>query len=151
MPPTGFRTRPQGLPGEELDYVEITAPVAPVVTTEGTAVTVIGGNAIACDGGPLVVECSAPSWRADSGGAGRTITLCLFMDGAVLDGVWAKVVAAAASAGDEPLFVRRRVTPAPGSHTFSARAFVSAGTGNIDAGVGGTGASSPAFLRVLRA
>lgn len=149
--PSGFRTRPTGSSGEELDYAEITAPVGPVAVSEGTANAVITGNAITCDGGPLIVEFSAPSWRADSGGAGRTCQLVLLMDGAVIDGNLAKIVAAAATAGDEPIFVRRRVTPAPGSHTFSVKAFVSAGTGNIDAGVGGSGNSVAAFLRVTRA
>lgn len=145
-----FRSRSTGAPGEELDYVEITAPVAPVAASEATANVVVTGNAITCDGGPVMVEFFSPAVRADPT-AGRTITLVLYMDGVALDGNIGLVKAAAATQADVPVNSRRRTTPAPGAHTFSVRAFVSAGTGNVDAGAGGTGNSVPAFIRVTRA
>lgn len=145
-------SRPTGVPGEELDYAEITAAVAPATTTEGTATTVVASNAVTYDGSPVIIEFQSPAWRPDSAGAGRTMQLVLVDSVAgVIDGNLALIKAPAATAADEPCSVKRRFTPSPGLHTFTVKAFVSAGTGNIDAGAGGTGASTPAFLRVTRA
>jgi hypothetical protein len=49
-----------------------------------------------------------------------------------------------------PATVKRRLTPSSGSHTYSVRAIVDAGTGRVQAGAGGVGVNMPAFIRITK-
>jgi hypothetical protein len=50
-----------------------------------------------------------------------------------------------------PVRVACRITPAAGSHTYSIRGQVNAGTGVVSCGPGGPGQEMPAYLRISRA
>ena len=51
---------------------------------------------------------------------------------------------------DVPITVSRRLTPSNAAHTYSIRAFVSAGTGVANAGAGGSGNAMPTFMRIVK-
>jgi hypothetical protein len=138
-------------PGHEYDYTQITADKSVTATTEGAADTVITGGSATFDGGAVIVEFFSPYVKADTTSAGRLIAICLFMDGSVIDGFWAIKDNIAAVSNRSPVSLRRRYTPSAGSHSFVVKAWVSAGTAIVGAGAGGSGAGSPAFLRVVKA
>ena len=49
-----------------------------------------------------------------------------------------------------PVLTHVRKTPSNASHTYSIRGTVSAGTGVVAAGPGGSGQQYPAFIRITR-
>lgn len=138
------------LAGKELDYVEKTSNTSVTATSEGTANTVVTGASIALDGSTVIlVEFSAYAARPDTGAVGRAITIILTDGGTVL-GSLAEIDAVAAQAQVLPVRGARRLTPSNGSHTYDVRAFVSAGTGVVYGGAGGSGAAVPCFMRITR-
>lgn len=141
--------------GYEYDYVEFTGGAAPTATSEATANTVVTANAKAFDGSTVVVvEFFAPSARADAGAAGRSMTFVLYDDtggGAASIGMIGFTRTPAASTANHPVLLRRRLTPSNATHTFSIRAHVSAGTGDITSGTGGSGAFMPGYIRIVKA
>lgn len=133
----------------ELDYAEITADVACTATTEAAADTIITLPARTYDGSTaIIVEFFCPAWRQST----TTVVafLPLFQDGSVYGRMWDSRgwVANDELAG----FVSRvRITPAPGSRTYSIRGHVgSASTFTVRAGAGGAGTLMPAYLRTIQ-
>lgn len=131
----------------ELDYVQFTGSVSPTATTEGTANTVVTGNSVTYDGAtPVIIEFYAPNMRPASGGQ---MTIVLYQDGASIG-----QLAFVNQSGLENIpacHTTRRLTPSAGSHTYSIRAFVNTGTGLVAAGGGGSGNTSPGFIRIVKA
>lgn len=147
LPLAGLATPP---PSTELDYVEFTSNVSPTATTEATADTIVTGSSVAYDGSTVVlIEFFAHNARADTGAAGRTMTFWLYQDGSSIGSI-GLVSTPAASASNSIVHAVRRLTPSNASHTYSIRASVSAGTGLVAAGVGGSGAATPGFIRISR-
>lgn len=139
-------------PGFEYDYAEIQASVSPTATTEGTANTVVTGNAVTYDGSTKVlIEFYAETIRPRTDGTAGSIMIYLYQDGTSIGrfGLAHKSDAVAANWG-VPCRIARRMTPSNGSHTYSIRAAVSGGTGLISASTGGLGAAMPAFLRITK-
>lgn len=135
---------------EEVAYVEFTSSVLPNATTEATANTVVTATAFTADGAAVyLVELFTPSCRPDTGAAGRSLSHVLYLDGSSI-GIIGSETSQAANSGAKPAFMARRLVPASGSRTFSWRAFVSAGTGAIAAGAGGSGNTMPGYIRVTR-
>lgn len=133
---------------KKLDHVQITAAVTGITaTTEGTAVTVITGSSILCDGSQLRIEAFVPqcTQTADAG-----IHFVLLRDSAVLG-------QARLNTGSSTLFYAPALnavvfdTPTAASHTYALKAYTTGGTLTVQAGTGGAGALLPAFLRVTRA
>lgn len=140
-------------PGYEFDYVEATSGVSPTATTEDTANTVITANAKAYDGSTIIiVQFYAFSVRPDSTAA-RQLFIYLYDDtggGAASIGRLALIVSPAAAGDNKPVLVTRRLTPSNATHTYSIRAAVNAGTGNIGAGAGGHAADMPMYIRQIK-
>lgn len=132
----------------ELDYTEFTATVTPTATTEATANTVVTAGAETLDGSTkILIEFFCPNARADVGAAGRDMKFWLY-DGASSIGQIALVSSASTTGNRAPIRVARRLTPSAASHTYSIRASVSAGTGQVNAGAGGAGNEVPGFIRI---
>lgn len=141
---------PPGSEGDlvEVDYVQLTSTVSVTATSEAQAQTVLTANTITADGSAYYVEFFAESVNP-AATAGREVSLLLF-DGNTSLGFLGYVRTPSAGNSDRPVFLSRRLTPSVGTHTYSIKAIVNAGTGTVIAGPGGAGANSPAFLRILR-
>lgn len=138
-------------PGYEYDYAEFTSIVTPTATSEATANTVVTGNAVSYDGSTVVfIEFFCPFANPDSNAAGRDLTLVLY-DGSSSIG---KLSYEQTQANSQAYYftprLGRRLTPSAASHTYSIRAYVSAGTGQVGAGAGGSGNNVPGFIRITK-
>jgi hypothetical protein len=134
-------------PGFEYNYTEITSAVGAIAgTTQGTSATIItASSAVTFDGAHKVrIEFMSPSVANTN--AGASISLWLFEDGVGL-GLLGRVTAAAANA-EAPAYGWREFFPSVGTHTYSVRASVSAGTGTVNAGNGSIGAYNPTALSI---
>jgi hypothetical protein len=133
------------LPGQELDYAQITAsPAGITATTEANSETVVSGNSVYYDGSRVKVAFFVPKLSAS---ASQTVTFVLYRDSTVVGQVFAGTVnTTLQGAGFDVLD-----TPTAGAHTYAVKAFVSAGTLTVDAGAGGSGNLVPGWLRVTKA
>jgi hypothetical protein len=144
-------------PGHTYNYTEDTSGGGNVTaTTEATANTLFTASAgIALDGSTEVdISVFIPSFRPDSAAAGRAIVIVLYDDtggGAASIGKMGAFTTPAASTMVLPCHVVRRLTPSAATHTYSARAYVTAGTGAWVDGAGGSGNYMPAFIKVVKA
>lgn len=131
----------------ELDYVQITASITASATTEATATTAITGSAVTYDGSTVVyVECFFPFMQLS--GAGSNLFFVLY-DGASSIGKMGIVTSTANS--NYPIRLSRRLTPSAAAHTYSIRIYSSDGLASVGAGVGGSGAYVPAYIRITKA
>lgn len=136
--------------GAELDYAQVTSATNITATTEATANTIVTGAAVSYDGSTaVVIEFYSPSVRPDSAAAGRDIRICIY-DGSSSIGQFGYAQGPTATNDAKSMLVRARITPSNASHTYSIRAFVSAGTGVVSAGAGGNGAIYPAYVRITK-
>lgn len=126
-------------------WVEGTASVPITATTLATSQQVLTSGAITYDGTPIIIEYSAPLAQPPAG----ALQVMLY-DGATEMGYFTYVSSTVTGFGF-PVSLRRRLTPAAGSHTYLVRAWVSAGSGALVAGTGLAGAHSPMILSVRRA
>lgn len=112
-------------PGYEYDYaINSASDPSVTATTAATAGTLVTGNAVTYDGSTVVlVDVYAPGPIAPSG---QSIRLCLYQDGSLLYDTLGWVGLAGAVSNSFHGWVR--FTPSAGSHTYSVRAYVSAGT-----------------------
>lgn len=132
-------------PGYEYGYAAFTATVNLTATTEATANTIITAPAVTFDGATdVIVEFFAPELYA---GAGAGVTAVLY-DGASSIGMLGLI---SGLAGGVPVTLRRKITPAAATKTYSIRAFVVSGTGQALAGTGGVGNNMPGYVRITRA
>lgn len=138
------------LPGFEIGYDQITAPVSVTGTTSGTATSIIAGSAYTFDGSPVIAEFYAPWVKTPSLAVGNFTIVSLF-EGATALAVSQHITPAAASAYS-PGTLKFRFTPSAGAHTYSIKSFVTntTGTPQIGAGTGAAGADAPAFLRFTK-
>lgn len=127
--------------GRELAYTAFTANVSITGTTSATATTIVTAPALTFDGSTTVeIECYAYAWQPGM----TNVVNDLYMDGASIGVIgWNE-------GGILTMHNKGRVTPAAGSHTFSSRAYVDAGTGTIYGAVGGAANGAPGFIRVTR-
>lgn len=144
---------PASVPGAELDYVEITSPVNVTATAEGSATSVVTGNAVTYDGSTAVyIEFECVALRPDLSG-NAIVKLCLFEDGSSL-GTIATVAQPATTSPTvgvrAPVHRRVKKTPSNASHTYSIRGFTNTGTAVVDAGAAGSGNLWPAYIRISR-
>lgn len=137
-------------PGYEFDYVEKTSNTTISATTEGTANTILTANAVTYDGSQIVeIEFWAPSVQTPTGSE-SIILIGLWVDGSI-GGYFGAPVRVNSATGNGNVYGafsgKVRLTPSNASHTYSVRAYVTAGTGTVLGGAGGTGAYYPCFLR----
>jgi hypothetical protein len=131
----------------ELFYNEITASVNVTSTTGASAQLVAGGGAWTFDGSPVLIEFSAPFLQAGpTGGSSMAIMLWDATDLGVMGQVQSP---ASGSAVLMPGYMRRRITPTPGSHSYSIRAYMVTGVGGV-IGAGPGGSSYPPAIMTVR-
>lgn len=133
-------------PGYEWDYVQFTAPVGCVGTTEATATTIVTGNAVNFDGAPVIITFGCDYVQLPSNVVTR---LWLYEDGVSI-GELAVFRDTDAATALTPPYVQRRHTPSAGVHTYSVRGSTASGTFTIDAGAGGAGNPFPGYLRITK-
>lgn len=133
------------LPGQELDYAQITAnPSGITATTEGTSQAVITGNGVYYDGSRVKVSFFVPKLTS---AASLTATFVVYRDSTVVGQVYGGTVNTTLQGAEFELFD----TPAVGAHTYAVKAFVNASTLTVNAGAGGSGNLVPGWLRVTKA
>ena len=136
-------------PGHEFDYVEKTSDTSITATSAATANTIVTGNAVTYDGStPVIIEFFTPAINTEP--TGGSLCFVVLYDGTGI-GTLAIQRTPASANDDKAAYVRRRLTPSAASHTYSIRAYVSAGTSNVSAGAGGVGVTMPAFIRITKA
>lgn len=138
----------QSSKGSTLSYDEFSAPVSITATTEATSNTILTSSAAGCAGTPIRLEFFAPVVDSGTPGA-NSIKFVLYQDGVDI-GLFGQVYNTGSEALD-PVTLVRRIIPTAGVHTFSVRAFVSAGTGSVSAGVGTAGNFLPGYIWVTQA
>lgn len=139
--------------GYEFGYTEFTSNVNVTGTTEAASNVVVSAPAIAFDGNTrVIIEFYSPVAAADPNADGRDLYLVLY-DGTNYLGRIAtrRGRGSGASATYNELMARRRLTPAAGTITYSVRALVTAGTGVVGGGPGGSGQNMPGYIRIMKA
>lgn len=138
-------------PGYEYGYTEFTAPATTVATTEATATTIVTAPAITFDGSTAVwIEFFVPEAYINT--ANRSMFFDLY-DGAASIGFLGDITGTVSTTGG-PVTLKRKLTPAAATKTYSVRAHVGGGaaTGNLTAGLGtGVGLYVPGFIRITKA
>jgi hypothetical protein len=133
------------LPGQELDYAQITSnPSGITATTEGTSQAVVTGDSVYYDGSRVRVAFFVPKLASS---ASLTATFVVYRDSTVIGQVFGGTVNTASQGPEFELFD----TPAAGAHVYAVKAFVSAGTLTVTVGAGGSGNLVPGWLRVTKA
>jgi hypothetical protein len=140
------------LKANELAYNEFTAAVSIAATTEATATTVVTASAVTFDGAtPALITFYSPSITLPPVSAVPLRVIVL--DGATVVGVLSyrqRGTDTTTDASDAEMHVTRRLTPSAAAHTYSIRAWVGSGTGNIIAGAGGAAAYLPGYIRITK-
>lgn len=132
----------------ELGYSQITSNVGVSGTTAGSPTVIVSDLTFVSDGGPLLIEFSAPYAALTTSGTG-SVTFGFWIDGAqysqpsgVYEGQTGTI--------SVPVHAKQRVTLSAGSHTVRVVAYRSGTAATVYAGSGTTGADAPAFLRVSK-
>jgi hypothetical protein len=134
------------LPGQELDYAQITANSAGITaTTEATSQAVVTGNSVYYDGSRVKISFFVPKLTS---AASQTVTFVIYRDATVIGQVFGGTVNTTLQGSDFEVF---DPTPGTGLHTYAVKAFVSASTLTANAGAGGSGNLVPGWLRVTKA
>ena len=133
------------VPGFRIGYTEFTSPVTVSATTEGSPTSVVTLGALTYANVEYRFEFFTP--RVDSG-SGTAVNIVLY-DSTTSLGVWGvHYDPVTPSFAYTPVALVRYLTPSAGSHTYNVGAYRAASNGTIQAGVGGTAAYVPGFLRV---
>lgn len=135
--------------GTEWDYAQYTASVSVTATTEASANTLASGNGVYYDGTKLRLEFSSSGYKL-TGGTESSMSLVFLRDSTVLG----QMVCDLDHNDDDgsPLHCVTYDTPPAGTHTYTVKAFLSAGgTVLVKAGAGGSGTLLPGYLRVTKA
>jgi hypothetical protein len=129
-----------------IDYVPIVSSVNFTATSEATANTVVTSSAITYDGStPINILFATPRVDLPS----TAVAFLALYDGASSIGIACTLSAASGNAFATTF--NRRLAPSAGSHTYSARAYVTvSGTGTVFAGTGGAASQIPAFIQISR-
>jgi hypothetical protein len=132
-------------PAYQFDYAEVTSNFTTTQTVEASADTIVTGAGVAYDGSTtIMIEFFSYGVHPDNAAAGRWIQVDLF-DGSSAVGPFAFIRTPAAFDMDAAVLGRHKLTPSNATHTYSARGFVSAGTGTVRASAGG-----PCFIRQIK-
>lgn len=129
-------------------YGQITTSVTGINGTNFAGSTsVISLSATAFNGGAYWFEFYSPVSLINNAGSQMTLVLS---DGGTDVGWMGRFISPSSSVGTA-VFMKRKITPSAGSHTYILRAFVDGNSGTIGAGDGTIGASPPAYFRIYRA
>jgi hypothetical protein len=141
--------------GYEYEYQEQPADVSITATTVGTAAVVVTADAVTFDGSTTVMIdffCGRVDHPSGAANRGAHLTLYDALNGGAAAQVgadrWVDLgLSDAVETLRSPVVAWRRLTPASGSHVFSVRGWVTAGTATWR----GTGDWPPMFIRITRA
>ena len=125
----------------EVYYSSQTSTVNVTATSAATAQSIVGGGTATYTAVPVMVEFFAPSIDIGT----TNIQLSIWYDSTDLG-----VVVIRTGSGRMSSYGSIRHTPTAGSHTYTGKAFVDAGTGHVYANAGGAGNDAPAYLRVMQ-
>lgn len=143
-------------PGEQiLSYVEFSVDVSVTSAVEASADVVVTAASISADGGAIhIVEFYTPALQSPGGAADRFTVIMLwdsFNGGASATlGRIGQNYSGASSLNALACLTSRRLIPAAGTHVYSVRAIVNAGTGLVQAGVGGSNTNLPGYIKVSK-
>jgi hypothetical protein len=126
-------------------YVEFTSNVSITATTEATANQVVSAGAITYENVPHRITFGCLRSTAP---ASQSMNIGLF-DGTTGLGIIA-FLGSTSPAQQSPIEQSRLFTPSAASHTYNIRAWVSGGTGTVEANAGGAGTNMPGFILVER-
>jgi hypothetical protein len=133
----------------ELGYLERTSNLGlSTGISPATSELVIGSISAVCDGSPVEIEFFASDCTPASG-SGNYLAFSLYVDGVEHTQVWGFFNNQAASTNYNPVFLKRRIVPSAGVHTFAVRAYSVAAGGFIEMRPGG-GDRAPGYLRVSK-
>lgn len=138
-----------GTAGTEIGYDQITSNVAIASTTEATGTTVIACAAHTFDGSPVLATFFTPL-AATLATGGLQIVICLFEGATEIGRIANWQTPSGTSANAISLTGSLRFTPSAASHTYTVTAFMTASTGTVTAGLGGTGVNVAAFIRFTK-
>lgn len=133
-------------PGYQYSYVEFAANVNVTATTETASNTIVTGGTVTFDGTSATIQFHCPDVSLATDAAGRTLFISLFQDGVSI-GRMSTIQSPAAAAFRVPVNLERTMTPSAGTHSYSIRGYVNAGTSIAVAGAGGTATIMPGFVR----
>jgi hypothetical protein len=138
-------------PGQEIGYVQITASVNIVSTTEATGTTIITCAAHIFDGGPVLVEFFSGGITAPSP-ANSFLSVSLFEGGTQITELLSLRAAPLTGSSFVPCIGKYRFTPTAGSHTYTITAYTSSTTGTpaVSSGAGGTATPNPTYVRFTK-
>jgi len=136
----------------ELAYVAETAGDSSITqTAEASAETIVTATEVTFDGStPVLIEFFAPQARPDAA-VNRQLNVWLYDGSSSIGRMGIMTYPGGTGHVYVPLHLVRRLTPSAAAHTYSVRATVSGGTGQITAGAGGSGNAMPIYIRVSRA
>jgi hypothetical protein len=136
-------------PGTELAYTEFATNVSITATTVGTAQTIVAGPAIVIPAStPIWVEFFCPAVQPPASSA-----MAVELFDAAADVTELGEVVVPASVSYAASVTRRKLTPAAGTHTYTAKGYLKSGsgTGVFNAGTGGVAPNlAPGYIRVTR-
>lgn len=138
-------------PGFEIGYTQITARANVTDTLESTATALISPGALTFDGGPVMCIFDAEYLVTPATLAGF-VCVTLFEGATQITRLALATNEVAGQNLQFPCHNEFRFTPTVGAHTYKVCGFVSSITGTpaIQAGLGGTGADKPAFVRFVK-
>lgn len=137
--------------GSEINYTQITAPVAVTGTSNAAPTTVISPGAVTFDGNPVLLTVFCPNILCDTTAGGDLFSTSLF-EGATELAILGRVrTLVAANPGVYAVTFQFRFTPSAASHTYTIGCYVTSNaSASFSCGAGGSGALAPAFARFTR-
>lgn len=136
--------------GAELAYIEMISPATVSATTEATANLLITDTARQYDGSPIRVGFFSPSVQVTANAAGNFAIFVLYQDGVSIGILGDKGTSSNVYLENE-CSLSRRMSPAPGTHTYSVRGYRTNANVTVFAAAGtGIGVYMPAWLLITR-
>lgn len=143
-----------GVPGQQLDYAQITSGVTITSSTESSPTAIITGNSITYDGSPVIIEFFSPVISCPNGVSSQypSAVISAWVDGVNIGRLINWSTGTGEGAQSWPAYGRLPYTPTAGAHTFKIQAFYTSVSGwAVNAGTGGSGNYVPAWMKVTRA
>lgn len=135
-----------------VDYAQITSNVSITATSEATANAIVSGAGFTANGSSeYLIEFFAPQWRADTTVVGRNLFLILLEGSTVIGTLTQNQNPSTSASFYGHGILAYRLQPSGASHTYTIAGYVSAGTGLVGAGSGGSGLKLlPAYIMVTK-
>lgn len=136
----------------EFDYTQITSTVSVGSTSAAAPTDVIVAPSVTYDGSTVVLFQFYCALVGTPAGNGAFLRVGLWDGSTDLGRIASMTNPTGVPSMAIPVHAVMRLTPSAGAHTYKIVAWVSSGTGTINAGIGGpTGVVVPAFFRQSRA